>query len=163
MKVLILSGLVGAGKSTISKLYAQQKPYCARIETDDIRHMIVSPHKAPWDGDEGMRQLLLGVKNACLLARQFIENGFDVIIADFVTDKSLPIYKDMLATYNPCVVRLFPAYEEAKKRFDARKETITEDEYKMLYEIQVNFKNYDLQIDNTSLSAQDVTDKLLKL
>lgn len=163
MKLLILSGLVGAGKSTVSMLYAKQKLNCARIETDDLRHMVISPHKAPWDGEEGMRQLIIGVKNTCILANQFIQEGFDVIIVDFVTDKTVSIYKEMLANHNPYLVRLYPTYEEAKKRFDSRHETVTSEEFKMLYDIQTKFNKYDLQIDNTLLSPQEVVDQLLKL
>jgi len=163
MKLLILTGLVGSGKSTISKLYAKQKPNCARIETDDLRHMLINPHKAPWDGKEGKRQLLLGVRNACLLADQFIEAGSNVIIVDFVTDTTLPVYKNLLKKNNPFIVKLFPAYKEAKRRFNSRLKTITDEEFKMLYDIQLKFKKADLEIDNTSLSPQKVVKQLLKL
>jgi dephospho-CoA kinase len=163
MKLLILSGHVGAGKSTISMLYAKQKPKCVRIETDDLRQMVISPHKAPWEGEEGLQQLRLGVRNACLLAKQFIEAGYDVVIADFVTDETQPIYKDLLSKYSPHIVRLSPNYEIAKARFKTRGANITEEQFKMLYDIQAKFINYDREIDNSSLSAQQVTDQLLKL
>jgi len=163
MKILIISGVVAGGKSTASKLYAKSKSKCALIETDDVRHMVVSQHTAPWKGNEGIRQLELGVSNTCLLAKRFVEAGFDVVIADFVTSRTLPIYKKLLQKHDPYVVQLVPSFQEAKRRFDVRTERVTDSEFKMLYEMQAKFIEADLRIDNTSLSPQELVDRLLLL
>jgi broad-specificity NMP kinase len=92
MKILILTGPPGCGKNTVSALLAQRRSQCAVIDVDAVRQMLVQPHKAPWDGDEGIVQAKLGVENACLLARQFVQAGFDGVILDVIScDLSQPL------------------------------------------------------------------------
>lgn len=111
----------------------------------------------------GIRQLELGVSNTCLLTKEFLKAGFAVVIADFVTSRTLPLYKDSLKEYSPFVVQLLPSFNEAKRRFDPRSEKITDSEFKMLYDMQAKFTGADLIIDNTYLSPQEVIDKLINL
>ena len=58
--------------------------------------MYVQPHKAPWDGEEGKSQQILGVENACLLAKNFIKNKIDVVILDVITDETANLYKSLI-------------------------------------------------------------------
>ena len=67
--VIIVSGVPGAGKSTIAPLLASHFEHDVHIEVDALEHMIVSG--ARWPGEEpieeGYRQLRLRAHNACLL------------------------------------------------------------------------------------------------
>lgn len=73
--VLILTGPPAAGKNSTASIFAKELSRCAVIDVDVVRWMVVQPHKAPWDGDEGKAQQKLGVQNACALARNFIDAG----------------------------------------------------------------------------------------
>lgn len=161
MNVTIITGPPGAGKSTISKLYAQQRPKCVRIETDDIRHMVITPHMAPWQGEEGKRQLNLGIRNTCLLAHEFLKADFDVVIADFLTEYTFPFYKESFEKCDLKIIQLTAEFEVLKKRFIQRGKTITEEEFKMLFDMQKKFTHYDYQVDNTLLT-QEETVKMIK-
>lgn len=162
MSIIILTGPPGAGKTTISKLFAQQQPKCTLIETDDLRHMVISPYKAPWDGEEGKKQLRLGIKNTCLLTKKFSNAGFNVIIADFITEYTFPIYKKLLEGLDSKIIQLTAQFDILKKRDTQRGQKIIDEEFKMLYDMQMKFTHYDLQIDNTTLSPQETTSELKK-
>ncbi|MBI4973610.1 AAA family ATPase [Candidatus Roizmanbacteria bacterium] len=163
MEITIITGPPGAGKSTISKLYAQKQPNCVRIETDDMRHMVVSPHKAPWQGEEGNRQLKLGIRNTCLLTHEFIKEGFEVVIVDFLTEYTFPFYKESLEKYNLKIIQLTATFDELKKRFIQRGKSVTEEEFKMLYDMQKLFTHFDYLIDNTALSPEETVDQIMKV
>lgn len=73
-RILILTGPAGAGKNTIASLLTKQRTKCVVIDVDVVRWMVAQPHKAPWNGEEGVKQQELGVENACLLAKNFLQH-----------------------------------------------------------------------------------------
>ena len=112
MRVLILTGPSGAGKNTVAAVLAKKLVRCAVIDVDLVRWMVLQPHKASWDGKEGQAQQKLGVQNACVLARNFISAGFDVVILDVLTDEMARIYKSELREREPKRVLLLPTWDE---------------------------------------------------
>src|SRR3990167_3898309 len=87
-KVLILTGPPGAGKNTIAQELAKRLKQCAIIDVDLVRWMVVQPHRAPWDGREGKRKQMLGVRIACTLAALFDEKIFTVIFLDLLSQNT---------------------------------------------------------------------------
>ncbi len=161
MNVLILTGPAAAGKNTISAILAKKRNKCAVIDVDQVRWMYRQPHKAPWEGEEGKQQQMLGVENSCQLAKNFINNGVDGIILDVLTNETAQLYKKLLPGSK--IIIIMPTYAEAHKRFVERQHTITEEEFKLVYEWQEKLTNYDEKIDNTILSAEKVADNLIQL
>jgi DNA polymerase III delta prime subunit len=80
MRVWILTGLPGVGKNTVASALARCRQRCAIVDVDLVRWMVVQPHHAPWEGSEGEAQQLLGVTNACMLARNFDAADYDVVL-----------------------------------------------------------------------------------
>lgn len=160
MKVIILTGPAGAGKNTVGHIIAQKREKCAVINVDDVRQMLVKPHKAPWK-EEGKAQQKLGVRNACLLAKNFVKNGIDVIILDVVVDETAKIYRKILPETK--IILLMPSFEEAHRRFAERPHSISEEELKIVYEWQEKLTVYDEKIDNSSLSAEETAEKINQL
>ncbi len=160
MKILILTGPAGVGKNTIARILATKRERCAVIDADAVRWMLLQPHKAPWSGEEGRRQQILGVKNACLLAHNFVQNNSDVVILDVLSKETLDIYKKELSKLNPKIILLLPTFEEIQRRNKTRPLHITEEEIAMLYKSQEVLQNYDEKIDNSNLSAEEAADKL---
>ncbi len=164
MSLLILTGPAGAGKNTIAHAFAKKKSKCAVVDVDTVRWMVLQPHHAPWSGAEGEKQVELGIRNASALTKNFIQEGYDVVILDVVTDWSLNLYKQYLQGNDFKIVILLPEFEELKKRNRQRPTTkITEGRIATLYKEQEKFTGFDEKIDNTSLSAEDVAEKLIKL
>src|SRR3989338_4214797 len=160
MRILILTGPAGSGKTTIVAVLSKRRAKCAVIDIDNVRQMLVQPHKAPWDGEEGHQQQILGVGNGCVLAKNFIQNGCDVLILDVLSNETLSLYKKLLPLHAPIVALLLPTLEEIKKRNATRPQMITTDQIALIYKSQEILKGYDQKIDTTKLSAEEVAEKL---
>ena len=158
MSITILTGPAASGKNTISKILAKKKERCAVIDVDTVRQMYVQPHKAPWDGEEGKAQQRLGVENTCLLTKNYSQQNIDVVILDVLTDGTANLYKKNLGEVK--IILLMPTLEEARRRFKERPLTITDQEFKMIYEWEENLTIFDQKIDNTALSAEETADKI---
>lgn len=78
----IVTGMPGAGKSTVSPLVAAALPRAVRIRADDLNAMIVSGAVWPLGrpADEAERQVELCYRNLGALARNFTASGFTTIV-----------------------------------------------------------------------------------
>ena len=94
---LLLTGGPAAGKSATSRRLVESLRRAAVIDVDDIRHLVVAGHAAPWEGTEGQRQQRIGVENACDLARRFLHEGVDVVLCDVISHETAALYRDLLA------------------------------------------------------------------
>jgi predicted kinase len=121
--VVIVSGMPGAGKSTVSGLAARLMPKGAQVKGDDVNLMIKSG--AVWfmgePRAEALRQYELCKRNMCALANNFVDYGFTVFIDTVVQDREM---LDLLvALMSPRPVRLVvlaPGIEVCKQRNAAR-------------------------------------------
>ncbi|GAA3598943.1 hypothetical protein GCM10022419_098280 [Nonomuraea rosea] len=153
MRALILSGPPAVGKSTIGPLVAQKRPCAAFIDVDDVRHLIVSGHAAPWNGPEGLRQQRLGVLNGCSLARNFLDGDIDVVIVDVLTDNTAGLYRAALP--DVLILKLEVDFREAARRAGTRPAYLKPEEFRALHDQQHDFTDGDVRLDVTRLSAQD--------
>ncbi len=158
--MLIVTGPPASGKTTIGPLLAQQLTRCAVVDVDVVRAMVVQPHIAPWRGEEGHQQLVLGARNACGLAHAFNKNGFDVIILDVLTDETARLYQAELAALAPRIVLLLPTLQLVLQRNRDRGQFLTDDEVSLLYEWQRALTVYDEQINSSEMSVTAVVGAL---
>lgn len=86
--LIVVTGIMAAGKSTIARLLAQRFARGVHIEADVLQRMIVSGDvwvSQPGEPDgEAAQQLRLRLKNMCLLGRSFFEAGFTVVLDDII-------------------------------------------------------------------------------
>ncbi len=161
-RVLILTGPAGAGKNTIAHSIAKIREKCAVIDIDLVRWMVLQPHKAPWEGEGGMLQVKLGIKNGCMLAKNFIEEGYDVIILDVISDETAEVYKKNLKEFDLKICLLLQNFEEIQKRNVIKRTALTEGRIKELYQMEENLTVFDKKIDNTNLSSEEVANEISK-
>ena len=161
--ILILSGPPAAGKSTLGPLIASQLERCAVIDVDRVRLMVAQPHVPPWRGEEGLRQLRLGAENACLLAHNFVEAGFHVVILDVLTPETAGIYRSNLAPLDHQIVLLLPTLEQSLQRNRARGQWLTDEEVRLLYAWEAQLAECDRKIDNSHISAEELAVELAGL
>lgn len=129
---LLLTGGPAAGKSATAAGVASTRLRAAVVDVDDIRHLVVTGHAAPWEGVDGEHQQRLGVENACGLARRLTAYGFEVILADLVTPATLTLYRSGLP--GVLVVGLEVSQAEATRRAGTRPVHLSEAEFVALHE-----------------------------
>ncbi len=93
--------------------------------------MACASSAAPWEGHDGARQRLLGARNACALAANFLEERADVVITDVLTPDPARVYRELLPGCR--VVRLSAPLEEARRRHATRTRWLTDAEFDALH------------------------------
>ena len=130
---LLLTGPPAAGKSTTAMALARAARAAAMIDVDDVRHLVVAGHAAPWEGQAGLWQQQLGVENACALTRRFLDVRIEVVLADLVTPATAALYRSRLPDLR--VVRLRLPLDEARRRAQLRPVHLTEREFDHLHQL----------------------------
>jgi len=120
---VIVSGMPGAGKSTVTELAARRLPRAAQVKGDDVNLMIKSG--AVWfmgePRDEALRQYDLCKRNMCALANNFVDHGFTVLLDTVVQDRAMLDFLLVLMSPRPVrLVVLAPGIEVCRQRNRAR-------------------------------------------
>ena len=123
--VIVLTGLMAAGKSTVAQLLAERFPRSAHVRGDTFRRMIVGGRAEPTpDGSaEATAQLWLRYRMSAQVADAYADAGFTAIVQDVILGDDLPAYAALIRT-RPChVVVLAPRPEVVAAREAARSKT----------------------------------------
>ena len=80
-KIVIISGACGTGKSTISKLLAENSPCrrSVRIHTDDFYEYIKKGYIDPWNDEAGDQNEIV-VNAVTASAKEFLLGGYEVYV-----------------------------------------------------------------------------------
>ncbi|MEO8397322.1 MAG: hypothetical protein ABI700_30275, partial [Chloroflexota bacterium] len=84
----------------------------------------------------------------------------EVVILDVLWADLHLLYRHALAEYSPVIVRLLPGWEVALKRLHQRPHSISDSEARWTYDAQLSLTDFDLSIDNSDLSAEEVAQQL---
>lgn len=158
---LLLTGGPAVGKTVVARTLAEITPRTAYLDVDDIRQLVKNGAVAPWHGDEGIAQQLLGVENAAALTRNFTGAGFNVTITDGVNSKTLAIYRRLLPEV--LVIRLSLSLEEARRRAGTRRVCLSDEEFETLHREQVDALAVDHQLDVTHLDQAEQLEQVRAL
>jgi adenylylsulfate kinase-like enzyme len=163
----LITGIPGAGKTTVSAALARRFLRAAHIEADLLQQMIVSGGR--WPGSEpdpeANAQLRLRARNAALLANSFAAAGFVPVVDDVVVGpKRLALYRQALEAPTLHVIVLAPPLEVALARDAARG-------YKRVGETWAHLDAHQrrelgeigIWIDTGALNVDETVDEVLRL
>ncbi len=158
--VVVITGPPGCGAAAAAELLARRVSRAAVIDTDRLHEMIVVGRREPWEGAEGDAQQALRIRNACVLAANFVAAGYRPIIVDRLTDETAARYRSALEPARVKILLLLPSFEAVDQRNSSRSPPFAADVLRTLYESQRDLSEFDHLLDNTNLNATEVADRL---
>lgn len=123
--VVLVTGVMAAGKSTVAQAPAERLPRAAHVRGDLFRRMIVTGREEylPGAADEALAQLRLRYRLSTATADAYAEAGFTAVVQDVVLGEELTAYVGLVRTRPLHVVVLAPDAETVAAREAARAKT----------------------------------------
>jgi predicted kinase len=157
--VIVVSGIMAAGKSAVAQLLAERFQYGVNIPGNLFRRMIVSGHATMTDDPaEAQRQMQLGFRLACQAADSYAEAGFTVILQDVVIGELLREFLDGIETRPRYLVVLTPRPDVIHDRLGYGHEHSIDE---LDYELHAFSPRRGLWLDNSDLSPHETVDAIL--
>lgn len=169
---VIVSGVPGAGKTTVASLLARRFERAAHLEADELQRMVVSGgvsaggqalDAAGNPQGEALRQLELRGRNMCLLANSFAEAGVVAVIDDVVVGSRLASFRSMLTGRPLWFVLLTPDLEQVRIRNAARGSSRVFETWRHLdATMRDETERVGLWLDSSGLTAEQTVDRILE-
>ncbi|WP_406445906.1 AAA family ATPase [Streptomyces sp. NBC_00631] len=123
--VVVIAGVMAAGKSTVAQALAERLPRAAHVRGDAFRRMIVSGREeyTPGASPEATAQLHLRYRLSAATADAYAEAGFTAIVQDVLLGPELTSYVRRIRTRPLHVVVLAPSPETVAEREAGRSKT----------------------------------------
>lgn len=123
--VILITGAMAAGKSTVAQALAERLPRAAHVRGDLFRRMIVSG-RADYGADESAEataQLQLRYALAATVADGYARAGFTAVVQDVVLGPELAAFVERITARPRHVVVLAPRVEVLAEREAQRSKT----------------------------------------
>jgi len=120
--VVLITGIMGAGKSSVAQALAERLPRAAHVRGDAFRRMIVTGRAEMVRGasDEALAQLRLRYALAASVADGYAAAGFTTVYQDIIVGEDLPRVVASIRARPLFVVVLAPRAETALRRAELR-------------------------------------------
>ncbi|WP_405582119.1 AAA family ATPase [Streptomyces sp. NBC_01190] len=120
--VLVITGVMAAGKSTVAQLLAERLPRAVHVRGDVFRRMLVSGRRelVPRGDGEAVEQLRLRYRMSASTADLYAAAGWTAVVQDVVLGEHLKPYLDAITSRPLYLVVLAPSPEAVAAREAAR-------------------------------------------
>ncbi|MCH7740917.1 MAG: AAA family ATPase, partial [Chloroflexi bacterium] len=124
--VVLLGGPAGAGKSSLAQAWCGTRARASRIDLDEVRQMVVGGFANPQQsGFEQTAQFDLAARQCASLARNFVQDSFDVVIESvFQPNEYQVTWEPLLRDLNLVLVVLLPDLATTLGRSSNRKKNV---------------------------------------
>jgi hypothetical protein len=168
--ILVVTGIQGAGKSTVGRLLAGRFTRGAFVDADDLHWMIVAgQHWVTGPGDEisqeAAHQLRLRLHNTCLLARSFSDAGFTAVPVDIITGERWEHLQEELRGVSFYFVVLAPDVDAVIAREAARgKKTVLGPSWAHYLDadLRKTMSGIGLWVDSSGQSPEETVDEIMR-
>ncbi len=170
-EIIVITGVQGAGKSTVGPILARRSKRGAYIDADVLQKMVesgqtwVTDTSAPGQtlADEAALQLRLRLHNACLLARSFCDAGFTAVIGDIILGERWEHLREELAGLPFRVVVLAPPVDTVIQRDAARSYTVGSEWGRHLdRELRATMTGIGIWLDSAGQTPDETVDEIMR-
>jgi chloramphenicol 3-O-phosphotransferase len=121
-RVIVITGAMATGKSTVADLLAIRLPKSVHIHGDMFRRMVVGGRAdmTPNPSPDAIAQLNLRYDLAAMAADRCAEDGFDAIVQDVILGKDLADFVKRIASPERYLVVLSPRVSALEWREEQR-------------------------------------------
>ncbi len=163
--LFVVSGMQGAGKTTVAGLLARRFERGAHVSADTLHKMIVSG--LVWKSQRGPEpeadaQLRLRLHNMCLLGLSFVEAGFTAVLDDIIIGERVGHLREELAGRRFIFVMLTPSLDAVRQREAGRGTALHEQWGWMDEEIRAGTPRIGLWIDSSGQAAEETVDEIMR-
>jgi chloramphenicol 3-O-phosphotransferase len=117
-RVIVVTGVMAAGKSTVAQLLAERLERSVHLRGDSFRRMIVSGAApiTPQGGGAMISELALRYRISSMVADTYADAGYTVVVQDIIGGPDLPAYTSLVRSRPLSVVVLAPRPEAVARR-----------------------------------------------
>lgn len=121
-RVIVITGAMAAGKSTVADLLARELPKSVHVRGDAFRRMVINGRAdmTPQPTEEAQAQLRLRYDLAAHTASSYAAHGFDAIVQDVIIGSELAGFIDRITAPQRFLVVLSPTVSALEWREEQR-------------------------------------------
>jgi chloramphenicol 3-O-phosphotransferase len=117
-RVIVVTGVMAAGKSTVAQLLAERLERSVHLRGDSFRRMIVSGAApiTPQGGGAMIDELALRYRISSMVADTYADAGYTVVVQDIIGGPDLPAYVSSIRSRPLSVAVLVPRPDVVARR-----------------------------------------------